>query len=143
VVTEELMFRGVLLYVAIRWMGIHHACILSSIVFGVYHWFSYRVFGEMTPMIYTFFLTGAGGLLFAYSFATTKSLYLPIGLHLGWNIVSVLIFSQGPLGNQLLTASGGEPLGLWSIVFFIYQVTALPLLTFFYIRRVIQTPFGK
>jgi membrane protease YdiL (CAAX protease family) len=135
VLLEELLFRGALLYIAISWIGVRRACFLSSVAFGVYHWFSYGVFGQAVPMIYVFLLTGVGGLMFAYAFSLTKSMYLPLGLHLGWNVVSVVVFSEGPLGNQLLIATGGQPLGLWTIAFFVYQVTALPFVTFLYLRR--------
>jgi len=136
VLTEELLFRGALLYIAIKKLGIKNACILSSVAFGIYHWFSYGIWGNVVQMIYIFVLTGIGGLLFAYAFALTKSLYLPTGLHLGWNLVSVVIFSQGPLGDQWLTSSGGGPLsGGWTAIFFIYQITLLPLTTYLYLQR--------
>src|SRR5688500_16475389 len=48
VLLEELLFRGPLLYLVIRFLGINRACILSSVAFGVYHWFSYGVFGNLT-----------------------------------------------------------------------------------------------
>jgi membrane protease YdiL (CAAX protease family) len=86
-------------------------------------------------MIYIFILTGIGGLLFAFSYARTKSMWLPIGLHLGWNLISVVIFSQGPLGNQMLISSGGQGIvGIWYTIFFIYQITILPLVTYLYLR---------
>ena len=133
---EELLFRGALLYIAIKIFGIRNACIISSVAFGIYHWFSYGIWGDIIQMIYIFILTGIGGLLFAYSFALTKSVYLPVGLHLGWNLVSVVVFSQGPLGDQLLLSSDGHPLsGFWSTIFFIYQITILPLVTYLYLRR--------
>jgi membrane protease YdiL (CAAX protease family) len=135
VLIEELLFRGALLYIGIRLLGVHKGCFLSSLAFGVYHWFSYSVWGDAIQMLYIFLLTGAGGLLFAYAFAYTGSIYLPIGLHLGWNVISMVVFSQGSLGNQLLIATGGSPLGLWSIAIFIYQVLVLPLLTFFYLKQ--------
>jgi membrane protease YdiL (CAAX protease family) len=136
VLAEELLFRGALLYIAIKKTGIRNGCILSSVCFGIYHWFSYGIFGDLDQMIYIFVVTGIGGLLFAYSFALTKSIYLPVGLHLGWNLISVVIFSQGPLGEQMLLYTGGHGLdGLWTIVFFVYQITVLPLVTYFYLRR--------
>jgi membrane protease YdiL (CAAX protease family) len=135
VLAEELLFRGALLYIAIKKTGIRNGCILSSVCFGIYHWFSYGIFGDFGQMIYIFIVTGIGGLLFAYSFALTKSIYLPVGLHLGWNVISVVIFSQGPLGDQMFLYTGGHGLdGLWRIVFFVYQITVLPLLTYFYLR---------
>lgn len=136
VLTEELLFRGALLYIAIKKLGIRNACLLSSVAFGIYHWFSYGVWGNVVQMIYIFILTGVGGLLFACSFALTKSIYLPVGLHLGWNLVSVVVFSQGQLGNQWLITSGGNPLtGFWTIIFFIYQITILPFAAYLYLRN--------
>ncbi|WP_189603592.1 hypothetical protein [Salinimicrobium marinum] len=41
------------------------------------------------------------------------SLYLPIGLHFGWNLVTITIFSQGPSGDQLLISSTENTLGGW------------------------------
>ena len=107
VILEELVFRGVLLYWLIRRLGIVKACLLSSILFGVYHWFSYGVFGARPIlMAYVFLITGAGGWMFAFAFAKTKSLYAPIGLHLGWNLVTAIVFSAGPLGDQWLLEQG-------------------------------------
>jgi membrane protease YdiL (CAAX protease family) len=135
VLYEEFLFRGALLYIGIKKIGFKNACILSSVVFGIYHWFSYGIFGNIPQMIYIFILTGIGGLLFAFSYARTKSMWLPIGLHLGWNLISVVIFSQGPLGNQMLISSGGQGIvGIWYTIFFIYQITILPLVTYLYLR---------
>lgn len=53
-------------------------------------------------MVWVFLLTGAAGLLFAYAYARTGSILAPFGLHMGNNVVSVLIFSDGPWGAQWL-----------------------------------------
>ena len=143
VMIEELMFRGALLYILIKLTGINKACIASSVAFGIYHWFSYGVFGNVVQMIYVFLITAMGGLMFAYAFALTRSLYLPFGLHLGWNVVSTVIFSQGPLGNQLLIVEGGEQIGAaWSVLNFLYQIMVLPFLTFVYLKRKGLIPGG-
>ena len=109
VLYEELVFRGYLLYQAIRLLGVRRACLLSAAAFGVYHWFSYGVFGALVPMAWVFVLTGSAGLMFAAAFARTGSLALPIGLHLGWNLVNIVGFSNGPIGDQLLVR---EPAGV-------------------------------
>ena len=110
VLYEELLFRGYLLYQAIRFLGVRKGCGLSALTFGVYHWFSYGVFGSVMPMIYVFLLTAAFGLMLAVAFAKSGSVALPIGLHLGWNLVSIVIFSDGPIGPQLLMPSGAPDL---------------------------------
>lgn len=115
VLYEELVFRGYLLYKAIELLGARKACFLSAVAFGIYHWFSYGVLGDLVPMIYVFLLTGSFGLMLAYSFSMSKSVVLPIALHLGWNIVTILVFSNGPLGAQLLLPSPAEPMPMSAI----------------------------
>lgn len=68
VLFEELIFRGALLYIAIRKLGAVKAILLSAICFGVYHWFSYGLFGNIIPMIVVFVITGLMGCAWAYAF---------------------------------------------------------------------------
>ena len=139
VVLEELVFRGALLYMLIRAIGAVRACLLSALLFGIYHWFSYGVFGSrLILMVYILLVTGAGGWMFAFAFAKTRSLYLPTGLHLGWNLVAAIVFSEGPLGDQLLLATG-DPVE-WSewctLLFFCLQTIVAPGLVTWYLARV-------
>ena len=106
VLFEELLFRGYLLYQAIRWFGTRRGVLLDAAAFGVYHWFSYGLLGNPVMMGFVFMFTGAFGFMLALSFAKTESIAAPIGLHLGWNLVSYLIFSTGPLGPALLIPGG-------------------------------------
>jgi membrane protease YdiL (CAAX protease family) len=107
VLYEELLFRGYLLYQAIRWLGTRRGVLLSAVAFGVYHWFSYGILGNPGMMVFVFVFTGAFGVMLALAFAKTKSIALPIGLHLGWNVVSYLGFSAGPLGRGLFVPGNG------------------------------------
>ncbi|MEO1245954.1 MAG: CPBP family intramembrane glutamic endopeptidase [Pseudomonadota bacterium] len=138
VLYEELLFRGALLYLLIRYIGVVKACLLSSIAFGVYHWFSYEVFGSrLVLMIYIFLVTGAGGWMFAFAYAKTRSLYAPIGLHLGWNLVAAVVFSSGPIGEQWLIQQGE---GVYkservTLLFFTLQAIIAPGLVTWYLQR--------
>ncbi len=115
VLFEELIFRGYLLYKLSEWLGEKRACLISAASFGIYHWFSYGVLGEWITMIYVFILTASSGLLFAYAFAKSSSIILPIALHLGWNLMTIVVFSNGPLGEQLLLAEpASSPMTHWS-----------------------------
>lgn len=137
VIFEELIFRGALLYLLIQKTSVKIGCWISSIAFGIYHWFSFGVLGNPVPMAYVFLSTGIWGLMFSYSFAKTKSLYLPVGLHLGWNFFNIVIFSQGPLGKQFLVSSNNGQLltGLSSIGLQLFQVLALPVITYFFLQK--------
>lgn len=135
VLYEELIFRGALLYILIKKLGVRTACITSAICFGVYHWFTSGALGNPLQMTIIFIMTGIWGAMFAMAFARTKSLYLPIGLHFGWNFISTVIFSQGPLGNQLLIISGGQNLSeVLSTVVLIFQLLAVPVITYWYLN---------
>src|SRR5215213_7883244 len=46
VLYEELIFRGALLYIVIKKLGVTKACTLSAVCFGIYHWFAFNVFGN-------------------------------------------------------------------------------------------------
>jgi len=135
VLFEELIFRGALLYVAIQKIGPKIACVLSATCFGVYHWFSYGTFGNPFQMTILFLMTGIFGFALAFGFAKTSSLYLPVGLHLGWNISNIVIFSNGPLGQQFFVKANANQLqGVTSLFVFLFQVLALPLLALLYIK---------
>ena len=107
VLYEELLFRGYLLYLAIRFLGARNGVLLSAAAFGVYHWFSFGVLGNPVAMAYVFLLTGAFGGMCAFAFAETKSVAAPIGLHLGWNLITYLLFSAGPGGPAILIPASG------------------------------------
>lgn len=144
VISEELIFRGALLYILIRKTGLNIACFISAIAFGVYHWFSFGVLGNPIQMTHVFFSTGIWGLMFAYSFAKTKSLYLPTALHLGWNLFNIVIFSQGPLGHQLLINGNNGQLvsGLPSLALYLFQLFSLPVIVYVYLRKFGSTEPG-
>lgn len=135
VLFEELLFRGALLYLAIEKWGITKACLFSAACFGIYHWFSYNALGNPFQMGIIFLMTAIFGYMLAISFAKTKSLYLPIGLHLGWNLFNIVVFSNGPLGKQLLIKMNESHLeGIPSLLVFLFQIVALPLLMYGYFK---------
>ncbi|RAW01826.1 CPBP family intramembrane glutamic endopeptidase [Pseudochryseolinea flava] len=113
VLTEELIFRGALLYLLIRWIGSSKAVLISAIAFGVYHWFSFGILGYVVPMIVVFIGTGLMGYAWALSYAKTGSIALAFGMHLGWNFTHNTIFSKGPLGDGLLLIRVEEVVSSW------------------------------
>lgn len=139
VLYEELIFRGALLYMAINKLGIKRACILSAVCFGVYHWFTFNVLGNPFMMLITFLMTAIVGFSWAYSFAKTKSVYLPIGLHFGWNLFSMVVFSNGISTQSIfLRVNNNKLYGLLSLLVFLFQIFALPIITFWYLNLLSQ-----
>ncbi len=108
-VTEELWMRALLLRLLWRAFGPIPAFAVSALVFGGIHLAS----PGATP------LAGAtvamAGLMFCAFYALTGRLWVPIGLHLAWNLAQGYLFgatvSGGNLGGSILlsTAHPGAP----------------------------------
>lgn len=110
---EEIVFRGYILQNMIGGLGLTWSVILSSAVFAIGHAFnpdatalSILLIALITPQL-------------IYAYIKSGQLWLPIGLHLGWNFFQASIFgfdssgqaspsliSQTPVGPDWL--SGGE-----------------------------------
>lgn len=139
VLTEELIFRGALLYILIQKIGSRKSILISAFAFGIYHWFSYGVLGNVMAMILVFIGTGLMGYAWAWAFSKTKSIMLPFGFHLGWNFFYNTIFSKGPLGDLLLISKGGNELADWtSLLNFISGLVIVPVLVLIYVRYFVR-----
>ena len=82
---EELLSRGYWLQNLEDGLGLPAALAISSILFALAHLANPHV--SLMPILG---LTAAG-LFMAYGYLTTRQLWLPIGLHIGWN------FFEGPV----------------------------------------------
>jgi len=144
VLTEELIFRGALLYILIEKIGSRKSILISAIAFGIYHWFSYGVLGNLMAMILVFIGTGLMGYAWAWAFSKTKSMMLPFGLHLGWNIIYNTVFSKGPLGKLVLISKGGNELTDWtSLLNFVSGLVIVPVLVLIYVRYFVKKETEK
>ncbi|WP_125777422.1 CPBP family intramembrane glutamic endopeptidase [Antribacter gilvus] len=107
-VTEELLFRGVLFRVVEGWTGTWIALTLTGVLFGLLHLVNPNasLWGAIAIAI------EAGGMLTA-AYVATRRLWVPIGLHLGWNVAGSAIFSTEVSGNNtpqgLLDATTSGP----------------------------------
>ncbi|MFI2612774.1 lysostaphin resistance A-like protein [Kitasatospora sp. NPDC018619] len=93
-VTEELMFRGLLFRLLERGLGTYLALALSAAVFGAAHLLN----KDATALGAVAVAIEAGGML-AAAYAATRRLWLPIGLHFGWNFAESGIFGTEVSGN--------------------------------------------
>jgi membrane protease YdiL (CAAX protease family) len=109
VLFEELIFRGTIFYILIRKIGALKAIILSSIAFGIYHWFSFEIWGDIQQMAIFFFITGIMGAVYAFGYAKTFSLFIPCAIHLGWNFTQSFVFSQGKIGDGIFRLVKSQP----------------------------------
>lgn len=93
-VTEELIFRGVLFRIIEERTGTWLALALTSVLFGLSHLLNAdaTLWGAIAIAI------EAGGTL-AAAYAATRTLWVPIGLHFGWNFAEAGIFGTEVSGN--------------------------------------------
>lgn len=83
---EELLSRGYHLQTIADGLNLFWGVVISSAVFGLLH------FGN--PNATWVSVTGIffAGVFFAYAYIRTRQLWLPIGLHLGWNFFEGVVF---------------------------------------------------
>ncbi len=103
-VTEELLFRGILFRVVEKYTGTGIALVATGVLFGLSHLFNAHasLWGAIAIAI------EAGGLLTA-AYVATRKLWVPIGVHFGWNFAAAGLFGTEVSGN-------GTPQGLLDAV---------------------------
>jgi membrane protease YdiL (CAAX protease family) len=134
VVSEELLFRGIILHFLIKYWKTGPAMLISASAFGIYHWITFGVWGNLMAIIVVFVVTGLMGYVFAAAYVKTKSIVLPVGIHLGWNWINNTVFSNGPNGIQVLEVDKTVPLeGLNAIISLILYLI-IPFLILVFIK---------
>lgn len=91
---EELLFRGILFRIVESAVGSWLALALSAIVFGLLHLLNAHasIQGAVAIML-------ESGILLAAAFMLTRHLWLPIGLHIGWNFTQGGVFGIAVSGT--------------------------------------------
>ncbi|WP_174534188.1 CPBP family intramembrane glutamic endopeptidase [Micromonospora chalcea] len=93
-VTEELMFRGLLFRLIEERLGTWLSLLLTGVLFGLMHLVNpdASLWGATAIAI-------EAGFMLAACYAATRNLWVPIGLHFGWNFAAGGIFSVVVSGN--------------------------------------------
>jgi hypothetical protein len=104
---EELLARGYQLQNLAEGLNLPAGVVISSAIFAVYH-----ALNPHTSWISTLGIFAAG-LFLAYGWLRTRSLWLPIGLHIGWNFFEGNVFGFAVSGLEIEgllrhTSSGPE-----------------------------------
>lgn len=102
-VGEELSFRGGLFRLLEDSFGTTIALVASAAVFGLLH-----ALNPGATVISTVSVALEAGVLLAAAYALTRNLWLPIGLHLGWN------FTEGGIFGVSISG-GAAAKGLFSV----------------------------
>ncbi|GAB3659275.1 CPBP family intramembrane glutamic endopeptidase [Glycomyces tarimensis] len=99
-VTEELLFRGVLLRIIEERTGTWISLALTSALFGLIH-----LVNPNASLWGAIAIAMTAGLMLGAAYIATRKLWVPIGLHFGWNFAASGLFSTEVSGN-------GTPQGL-------------------------------
>ncbi|MEU1606428.1 CPBP family intramembrane glutamic endopeptidase [Micromonospora matsumotoense] len=93
-VTEELLFRGLLFRLVEERLGTWLSLLVTGVLFGLIHLANpdASVWGATA-------ITIEAGFMLAACYAATRTLWVPIGLHFGWNFAAGGIFSVVVSGN--------------------------------------------
>ncbi len=93
-VFEELLFRGVLFRLVEDSWGSYAALAVSSLFFGAAHLFNPNatVLSAVAIMI-------EAGIFLGAAYMLTRRLWLPIGIHAGWNFTEGGVFGAAESGN--------------------------------------------
>lgn len=130
--TEDLIFRGALLYILIKRIGAYKAILLSSIIFGVYHWFSYGILQERFILLfYIFLITGCNGFVWGYAFHKTKSIMLGLGFHVGSNLLMSCFYEAQPYGEIMFSLTSVNELTGWTGFFYSFFKGLFPAFSTF------------
>lgn len=90
---EELLFRGYYLQNLKDGTNVAVAVLVTSAVFGLAHLGNFHA--SLTSTLGIF----AAGLFLAYAWIRTRALWLPIGIHIGWNFLQGPVFGFEVSGN--------------------------------------------
>jgi hypothetical protein len=90
---QEIIFRGVIFRIIEDWLGPWWALGISSVLFGIIH-----VLSASASVQSLIAITLEAGVLLGAAYLLTHRLWLPIGIHVAWDIANDGIFGVGSAG---------------------------------------------
>jgi membrane protease YdiL (CAAX protease family) len=132
-VGEEIVFRGLLFRVLEEGLGSWAALAVSAVLFGMVHLTNFE-----DPTLLSVASQTAGGVALAAAYMLTRKLWLPIGIHLGWDFA---IFASGPEALLSLSDPMEAPSDLTALILSAPDfLLAVVLLTLVVRRGQVRTP---
>jgi hypothetical protein len=98
-INEELLFRGLLFRLCSKVVGTWLALLLTATLFGVAH-----AGNHGATLGSSLAIALEAGILLGAAYAATNRLWVPIGLHIGWNFTEYAVFGMATSG---VTAAPG------------------------------------
>jgi len=98
-IVEEILSRGIIFRIAEDGIGTWWSVVLSAFIFGFMH-----IWNPNATVFSSVSIALTAGVILAMLYVITRQLWIPIGLHIGWNLTLGGIYGA--------PVSGGEPGGL-------------------------------
>lgn len=114
VATEEFLFRGYLFKKTIEVSNVVIANIIFSILFMLIHVLDENVLSSKGAIIMLVIAIPVGHLLFATALLKSKTLYFPIGLHLGNNWATRHLISNSNSGDSIFFIPDTATFDAWT-----------------------------
>jgi membrane protease YdiL (CAAX protease family) len=95
-VTEEILFRGIIFRITEEKLGSVYALAITAAMFGLIH------LGNPNATLWSAFAIAVeAGIMLAAAYMLTRSLWLPIFIHISWNFAESGIFGTALSGMDL------------------------------------------
>jgi membrane protease YdiL (CAAX protease family) len=95
-IMEEILFRGLLFRLSSKIVGTWGALVFTAALFGLAH-----LGNPGATLASSLAIALEAGVLLGAAYAATQRLWLPIGLHIGWNFTEGSIFGMSVSGNDV------------------------------------------
>lgn len=136
VAVEEFLFRGYLFKKTIEVTNVITANIIFSILFMGVHVFDANALNNTGMLIFLAISIPVGHLLFATALLKSKTLFFPIGLHLGNNWATQYLITSNENNHSILYTINNETFNTWpSFIGFILIFNAIFLLVTYLIWK--------
>ena len=113
VAVEEFLFRGYLFKKTIEKSNVIIANIIFSILFMLIHVFDENVINNKGMVIFLIITIPVGHLLFATALLKSKTIFFPIGLHLGNNWATQHLITDRETGDSFLYTINNATFDTW------------------------------
>jgi len=95
-IVEEIFTRGVLFRIVEEWVGTWFSVLLSALVFGFMH-----IWNPNATLFSSLSIALTAGVILALLYVITRKLWVPIGLHIGWNLTLGGIYGAPVSGTEV------------------------------------------
>lgn len=126
---QEFVFRGYPFQTLLQHYGPLAAQIFIAIPFGLMH-LDHNM--DLSTMVSVMLTTGLGSVLFGLAYQRTGKLFLPVGLHLGWNYAQQLIPRTAGGDHSGIIIIAGEHVGYaWELIIGPYLFVVILVIAYF------------